>query len=112
MAQPTIIWTFLPNGIDKGRLKFSAVPSFRLPEEAGKNPNLGLFPEILNWPETLTAVAFSAEVEKGPAFEAKRTSPMCRPSSLNSTSRRPWIPPRNRLRSRRCSVPKLWARSG
>jgi hypothetical protein len=75
MAQTTIIWTFLPNGVDKGKLRFSAVPSFRLPEEGGKSPSLALFPEILNWTDTLKTIAFGAEVEKGPALQATRTSP-------------------------------------
>ncbi len=76
MAQPTIIWTFLPNGVEKGKLKFSAAVSFRLPESAGSHPNLALFPEILAWPETLKAVTFSAELEKGGGpLKVERTSP-------------------------------------
>jgi len=76
MAQPTIIWTFLPNGVEKGKLKFSAAVSFRLPESAGSHPNLALYPEILAWPETLKAVKFSAELEKGGgAVKVERTSP-------------------------------------
>ncbi|HYA48090.1 MAG TPA: hypothetical protein VEG35_00195, partial [Burkholderiales bacterium] len=74
MAQPTIIWTFLPRGVDKGKLLFSAAVSFRLPESAGTNPNLSLFPEVLKWPETLKPIAFSVELENGPTFPASRTT--------------------------------------
>ena len=74
MAQPTIIWTFLPKGVDKGKLLFSAAVSFRLPESAGTNPNLTQFPEILKWPETLKPIAFSVELENGPTLPATRTT--------------------------------------
>ncbi|HVP89961.1 MAG TPA: hypothetical protein VMS75_01970, partial [Terriglobales bacterium] len=74
MAQPTIIWTFLPKGVDKGKLLFSAAVSFRLPEGAGSNPNLSLYPEVLGWPETLKPLSFSVEVENGPSLPAVRTS--------------------------------------
>ena len=61
MAKPEILWTFLPNGIRDGKLRFSAAVSIRLPEDAGPKPNLGLFPEILAWAETVRGLAFEQE---------------------------------------------------
>lgn len=75
MAQPTILWTCLPNGVEGGKLKFSVVASIRLPEEAGKTPNLGLFPEILNWTDTVKSVIFDVQVDKNVIGQATRLSP-------------------------------------
>jgi hypothetical protein len=75
MAKPEILWTFLPNGIRDGKLRFSAAVSIRLPEDAGPKPNLGLFPEILAWAETVRGLAFDLQFEKGAPLEARRTSP-------------------------------------
>ncbi len=75
MAKPEIIWAFLPNGIKDGKLRFSAAVSIRLPEEAGPKPNLGLFPEVLNWAETVRGTVFDIQFDKGTAVEAERISP-------------------------------------
>ncbi len=77
MAQATILWTFLPNGIKDGKLRFSAAVSIRLPEEAGPKPNLGLFPEVLEWPKTLNSMAFEVQLDRdrNVAGEAVRLSP-------------------------------------
>lgn len=75
MAKPEIFWAFLPNGIKDGKLRFSAAVSIRLPEEAGPKPNLGLFPEVLDWAETVKGMTFDAQFEKAAPVEAKRVSP-------------------------------------
>lgn len=75
MAKPEIFWAFLPNGIIDGKLRFSAAVSIRLPEEAGSKPNLGLFPEVLNWAETVRAMAFDLQFEKRAPVEVKRVGP-------------------------------------
>jgi hypothetical protein len=75
MAKPEILWAFLPAGIQDGKLRFSAAASIRLPEEAGPKPNLGLFPEILAWAETVRGLTFEVQFEKSAPVEAKRTSP-------------------------------------
>lgn len=77
MAQATILWAFLPNGIKDGKLRFSAAVSIRLPEEAGPKPNLGLFPEVLEWPLAVNAAAFDVQLDrdKNVVGEAVRTSP-------------------------------------
>lgn len=75
MAKPEILWTFLPNGIRDGKLRFSAAVSIRLPEDAGPKPSLALFPEILAWAETVRGLAFDLQFEKGAPLEARRTSP-------------------------------------
>jgi hypothetical protein len=73
MANPEIVWAFLPNGIKDGKLKFSAAVSIRLPESA--KPHLALFPEVLDWARTVQALAFDVQFEKGSRVEAIRTSP-------------------------------------
>jgi len=75
MARPEIVWAFLPNGIKDGKLKFSAAVSIRLPEEAGPRPNLGLFPEVLDWAATVRATVFDVQFDKAAPVEAVRTSP-------------------------------------
>lgn len=75
MAKPEIIWAFLPNGIKNGKLRFSAAVSIRLPEGAGSGPNLGLFPEVLNWAGTVKDMTFDLQFEKGAPIEARRVSP-------------------------------------
>ncbi|HOW84848.1 MAG TPA: hypothetical protein P5119_05790 [Candidatus Aminicenantes bacterium] len=75
MAKPEILWAFLPNGIKGGKLKFSAAVSIRLPEAAGPNPNLGLFPEVLSWAATVKDLTFDLQFEKGTPIQAVRTSP-------------------------------------
>ena len=74
-AKPEIFWAFLPNGIKDGKLRFSAAVSIRLPEEAGPKPNLGLFPEVLAWAETVKGMTFDVQFEKATPVEAKRVSP-------------------------------------
>ena len=73
MANPEIIWAFLPNGIKDGKLKLSAAVSIRLPEST--KPHLALFPEILDWARTEQALAYDVQIEKGSRVEAIRTSP-------------------------------------
>ncbi|MEN6559532.1 MAG: hypothetical protein ABFD52_01995 [Acidobacteriota bacterium] len=75
MAKPEILWAFLPNGIQDGKLKFSAAVSIRLPEAAGPAPNLGLFPEILDWAAAVKGMTFDLQFEKGAPVAARRTSP-------------------------------------
>ncbi len=74
-AKPEIYWAFLPNGIKDGKLRFSAAVSIRLPEEAGPKPNLGLFPEVLAWAETVKGMAFDVQFDKAAPVEAKRVGP-------------------------------------
>jgi len=65
MAKSTVMWTLLPNGIKDGKLLFSAAVSIRLEDEkGGKTPSLNLFPEILNWPETVKAMNFGVLYDK------------------------------------------------
>ncbi|MGB9836443.1 MAG: hypothetical protein ACPLRX_06870 [Candidatus Saccharicenans sp.] len=79
MAKSTIMWTLCPNGIKDGKLRFSAAVSIRLEEDsAGKTPSLNLFPEILNWPETVKAIKFRVlyDRKKSPEpVEVRRVSP-------------------------------------
>lgn len=79
MAKSTVMWTLCPNGIKDGKLRFSASVSIRLEDGPGsKTPSLNLFPEILNWPETVKAINFGVTYDKRkvPApVEAKRISP-------------------------------------
>jgi hypothetical protein len=79
MPKSTIIWTLLPNGIKDGKLQFSAAVSIRLEDEkGGKTPSLNLFPEILDWPETLKSINFKVIYDKKKSLEpaeAKRISP-------------------------------------
>lgn len=79
MAKSTIMWTLCPNGVKDGKLNFSVAVSIRLEEgSGGKTPSLNFFPEILNWPETVKAIAFGAVYDKRktplPA-EIRRVSP-------------------------------------
>ncbi|MCX8159589.1 MAG: hypothetical protein N3G18_01480 [Candidatus Saccharicenans sp.] len=79
MAKSTVMWTVCPNGVKDGKLRFSAAVSIRLEEgSGGKTPSLSLFPEILNWPETVKAISFGVTYDKrktaAPA-EVKRISP-------------------------------------
>ena len=75
MPKSTVMWTFLPNGIKDGRLRFSVAVSLRLEDEkGGKTPSLNLFPEILNWPETIKNISF------GVLYDKKKT-----PGSLRAT---------------------------
>lgn len=79
MAKSTVMWTVCPNGIKDGKLRFSAAVSIRLEEgSGGKTPSLNLFPEILNWPETVKAINFGVVYEKRKATapaEVRKTSP-------------------------------------
>lgn len=75
MAKPEIVWAFLPNGIKDGKLRFSAAVSIRLPEEAGPKPHLGLFPEVLDWAETVKGMTFDVQFDKAAPVEAQRVSP-------------------------------------
>lgn len=79
MAKSTVMWTFLPNGIKDGKLLFSTAVSIRLEDEkGGKTPSLSLFPEILNWPETVKAINFGVLYDKRKSatpLEVKRISP-------------------------------------
>lgn len=79
MAKSTVMWTLCPNGIKDGKLRFSAAVSIRLEDgSGGKAPSLNLFPEILNWPETVRAINFGVTYDKRktPApVEIKRISP-------------------------------------
>ncbi|HPW17730.1 MAG TPA: hypothetical protein PLP83_05060 [Candidatus Aminicenantes bacterium] len=75
MARPEIVWAFLPNGIENGKLRFSAAASIRLPAEAGPRPNLGLFPEVLDWAAAVREMTFDVQFDKAAPVEAKRTSP-------------------------------------
>lgn len=78
MAKSTVMWTFLPNGIKDGKLRFSTAVSIRLEDEkGGKTPSLCLFPEILNWPETVKALNFGVLYDKRKSttpLEVKRIS--------------------------------------
>ncbi|MDD8020540.1 MAG: hypothetical protein PHU81_05050 [Acidobacteriota bacterium] len=59
MPKSTIMWTVCPNGIKDGKLQFSAAVSIRLEDESsGRTPRLSLFPDIMNWPETVRALNF------------------------------------------------------
>ncbi|HAR36559.1 MAG TPA: hypothetical protein DCR87_06620, partial [Acidobacteria bacterium] len=73
------MWTLCPNGIKDGKLQFSAAVSIRLEEgSGGKTPSLNLFPEILNWPETVKAINFGVTYDKKKSaepVEARRVSP-------------------------------------
>jgi hypothetical protein len=65
MAKSTIMWTLCPNGIKDGKLQLSAAVSIRLEDEGGgPTPSLNLFPEILNWPETVKALNFQVIYDK------------------------------------------------
>jgi hypothetical protein len=65
MPKSTIMWTLCPNGIKNGKLQFSAAVSIRLEDDrGGKTPSLNLFPEILNWPETVRAITFQLGYDK------------------------------------------------
>ena len=79
MAKSTVMWTLLPNGIKDGKLRFSAAVSIRLEDEkGGKTPSLSLFPEILNWPETVKTINFGVLYDKrkiATPLEVKRVSP-------------------------------------
>jgi len=79
MAKSTIMWTFLPNGIKDGKLRFSVAVSIRLEDEAsGRTPSLNLFPEILNWPETVKAINFGVIYDRKKSaqpVEVTRVSP-------------------------------------
>ncbi|MGB9906118.1 MAG: hypothetical protein ACPLRR_01875 [Candidatus Saccharicenans sp.] len=79
MAKSTVMWTLCPNGIKDGKLRFSAAVSIRLEEgSGGKTPSLYLFPEILNWPDTVKAINFGVTYDKKKSAEpiaARRISP-------------------------------------
>ncbi len=79
MAKSTIMWTFCPNGIKDGKLRFSVAVSIRLEDgSGGKAPSLNFFPEILNWPETVKAINFGViyDRKKTPQpSEVRRISP-------------------------------------
>ncbi|MGB9765493.1 MAG: hypothetical protein ACPLZD_09110 [Candidatus Saccharicenans sp.] len=79
MAKSTIMWTLCPNGFKDGKLRFSAAVSIRLEEDSGgKTPSLNLFPEILNWPETIKAIKFRVTYDKRKPLEpleVRRVSP-------------------------------------
>ena len=79
MPKSTIMWTFLPNGIRDGKLQLSAAVSIRLEDEkGGKTPSLNLFPEILNWPDTVKSINFKVVYERKKSLEpveAMRISP-------------------------------------
>jgi len=79
MPKSTIMWTLCPNGIKNGKLQFSAAISIRLEDErSGKTPSLNLFPEILNWPETVKVLNFQVIYDKKKdrePLEIKRISP-------------------------------------
>jgi len=69
MAKSTVMWTLCPNGIKDGKLCFSAAVSIRLEDgSGGKTPSLNLFPEILNWPETVKAISFGQPMTEGKAL--------------------------------------------
>jgi hypothetical protein len=78
MPKSTIMWTLCPNGIKNGKLQFSAAVSIRLEDDrGGKTPSLNLFPEILNWPETVRAITFQLGYDKkkeAEPVEIKRVS--------------------------------------
>lgn len=60
MRQQTLIWTALPNGHFGDFLALSVFVSPRLTtDEGGEYPPLDLFPDFMNWPETLADVSFS-----------------------------------------------------
>lgn len=84
MANPEIMWTFLPNGMNDKRLKFSAAVSIRLPGAEGSNPNLGLFPEVLKWADTVKALEFDVQFDKAAPVRLKRTSPDPDPDLWNA----------------------------
>lgn len=73
------MWTLCPDGVKDGKLRFSAAVSIRLEDEAGgKTHGLHLFPEILNWPETVKSINFGLlyERKRSPEpLEVKRLSP-------------------------------------
>ncbi len=79
MARSTIMWTLCPDGVKDGKLRFSAAVSIRLEDETGgKTPGLHLFPEILNWPETVKSINFGLLYERKTSpepLEVKRLSP-------------------------------------
>ncbi|HNT02125.1 MAG TPA: hypothetical protein PKJ80_08875, partial [Candidatus Saccharicenans sp.] len=79
MPKSTIMWTLCPNGIKNEKLQFSAAISIRLEDErGGRTPSLNLFPEILNWPETVKALNFQVIYDKKKdrePLEIKRISP-------------------------------------
>ena len=79
MPKSTVIWTLCPNGVKDGKLQLSAAVSVRLEEEGrGRTPSLNLFPDILNWPETVRALNFGVIYDKKKSREPlaiKRISP-------------------------------------
>ena len=68
MARQTIVWTALPHGrISEGpfagRWRVSLVASPRLTPDKPTEQHLGAFKALLNWPETVRALAFGLRVE-------------------------------------------------
>ena len=63
MAKLQILWTVLPNGIDKeGNRLVSVVVSPRLTPENVQEEYLKSFQEFINWPETLNLANFTANI--------------------------------------------------
>lgn len=75
MGKQTLIWTALPNGIRNGRfLQLSTVLTPRLTSTRIK-PTLEMdFPDLVNWPETVTGMEFRVQFANGPTYTAQRVS--------------------------------------
>jgi hypothetical protein len=69
MLKQRIVWTVLPNGIDKnGDLKFSVFVSPRLgTTDAVSELQLDQFPDFLNWTGKVTTIDFGVKLDKAPA---------------------------------------------
>ena len=66
MLKQTIVWTALPHRRQGNTLRLSAVAAPRLDSTDGPGPlKLGVFPDFLNWPGTLTGATFEVEFSSG-----------------------------------------------
>src|SRR5688500_10875548 len=86
MPKQTIMWTAIPNGVSgEGagrRVRLSVFVSPRLQPAASEGDTLSLFPDFLNWPQTVQHnYSFAVHVKGGPTV----ASTPARPSVLRPT---------------------------
>lgn len=85
-----IVWTALPNGVagtppnTANGLMLSVFIAPRLrPDPTATSPTLGLFPDFLDWPATLSKVQFAVQFAGGPTLTARpHPRPRLAPNSV------------------------------
>src|SRR5580698_2134845 len=70
MSQQSVTWTALPNGLSPARsaggiLQLSVFVTPKLTSDPSA-PNLGAFPDFLDWPAYLSKIQFQVAIQGGP----------------------------------------------